>query len=449
MSPSVAEHRRPRCRRFTVPDFAVKGRSDRADVRSVPAKWWGWRPCGAPIAGPELVRGWCNDHAPPPEGRCRLDACPRSTLFRNTSSLQEHVAPRGLRRPPAAVSSSAVAWVRAALDRPVDPQCAMTVVPRRECAEHRRAAAVTVLPARSRRGGRRARRGQQCHHHRSRRSARHGRGSCVVGAPRLPSRRAPRHRRARITRARASRHPVVGPRVAHAAHHGEPRAGRCAQDGIGARTRGRARRARSERPASRGRARRRRRARRARPRRCGPARRGHPRPRRFAGAFGAHLGGGAHRQRERGGAGRRCARAGGATPGRIASVLEGRGAVARLGPAVPRARRHARRRRRPRRSGRGAGPPVRTRRAGGRSRGRSPPAHVGTAGYRQDDAGAAAAHDPRPARAGRGTRGHAHPLRRGPTHPRAPAARPADARAAPHRVDRGVGRGRQRAAAPG
>ena len=167
--------------------------------------------------------------------------------------------------------------------------------------------------------------------------------------------------------------------------------------GLGPRARGRARGARGERAAPRGSARRRRGARRARPRR-----------------FGAR---GARHAR----AGRRAARAGrtavvvplanaaeaelvgdvhvrsGALPRRAARVPQGRGALARLGPApvVDAAPTDLDGRRRPRRPRRGARPRVRPQRARDRGRGRAPPADVGAAGHGQDDAGPPAGHDPR------------------------------------------------------
>ena len=107
------------------------------------------------------------------------------------------------------------------------------------------------------------------------------------GPARVPGRRAPRRRGARVARARPRRGAVVGAAVAPEPHHRQPRARRRAQDRLGARARGRARRARRQRRAARRRARRRRGARRARARRLGAPGAGHARARRRARARAA------------------------------------------------------------------------------------------------------------------------------------------------------------------
>ncbi len=96
----------------------------------------------------------------------------------------------------------------------------------------------------------------------------------VVGLPDT----AVRESRERVPRRAA----VVAARVPDAAHHRQPRAGRCAQVGLRPRARGRARAPGRGRRAPRRRARCRRRARRARPRRHGARGAGHARARRRA-----------------------------------------------------------------------------------------------------------------------------------------------------------------------
>ena len=130
----------------------------------------------------------------------------------------------------------------------------------------------------------------------------------------------------------------------NAAHHGQPRARRCAQVRLRARAGGRARCARRQRRAARRRARRRRGAGRARARRRGAPGARHARAGRRARAQRRRVRRRAARERRRGRARRRRAGARRAHARRAARVPEGRGAVARLGlrrppPTVDAARR--------------------------------------------------------------------------------------------------------------
>ncbi len=164
----------------------------------------------------------------------------------------------------------------------------------------------------------------------------------VVGLPDA----AVRESRERVPRGDA----VVGVALPNVEDHGEPRAGRCAQDRLGPRARGRARAARRDRRAAVRRARRRRGARRARARRVGAGGHRHARARRHARAARCDVGDRAGRQRAGGRTRVECGRTSGADVVRVTRMPEGRGGVATVRICTSGYRRG--RRRQSRRSGR-------------------------------------------------------------------------------------------------